>query len=57
VVEYSNEKPFTKGGYSLTIINPTFLDEIRNPKKKSFPYWIIILIVALASIGVYFFLG
>lgn len=56
VVEYNKDKPFTKGGYSLSVVNPTLLDEIQNPKKNSFPYWIIILIIALASIGVYFFL-
>jgi outer membrane protein OmpA-like peptidoglycan-associated protein len=54
VVEFSKEKPFTKGGYSLEIINPTFYEELRNPKKKSFPWWIILLVLAILGILIFF---
>jgi outer membrane protein OmpA-like peptidoglycan-associated protein len=55
VVEYTKEKPFKKGGYSLEVINPVLLDELRNPKKKTFPWWLILLAIFLLGILLYFF--
>lgn len=49
VVEYNKEKPFKKGGYSLEVINPQLLEELRNPK-KTFPWWIAAVILVLGAI-------
>jgi len=56
VVEYEKGMVFNKGGYSLDVINPAFLAELHNPKKKkSFPWWILFLLLVLIG-GVIFFL-
>ena len=50
VVEYQKEKTFKKGGYTLEIINPSLFNTLVNPKKKSFPYWILFIGLLLAGI-------
>jgi outer membrane protein OmpA-like peptidoglycan-associated protein len=56
VVEYQKEKSFKKGGYSLEIINPALLNQLINPKKKSFPYWVLFIGLLLAGILGFFLL-
>lgn len=57
VVDYQKEKAFKKGGYSLEIINPTLYDQLINPKKKSFPYWILLIGLLLVGILVFLFMN
>lgn len=54
VVEYVKEKPFTKGGYSLEVVNPTFFAEMTAPKKHFNLWWILLIgLVLLALVGFY----
>jgi hypothetical protein len=55
VVDFKAEKPFKKGGYTLEVINPTLLDEVKGKSSKPFPWWILI-VVLLLLVGLILFL-
>ena len=53
VVEFNKEKPGKKGGYSLEVINQQLYDDLRNPKSKPFPWWIILIALVLLGLVIY----
>lgn len=58
VVDYKAEKTFTKGGYSLELVNPTLLAAMIAPPKKRFPWWIlVVLLLLLGALLSYFLLA
>jgi hypothetical protein len=52
----AKDQPFTKGGYFLKITQPLLLSKITAKSVKKFPWWIIILTVAIATVILYFVL-
>ena len=48
VVEYTDKKPFGKGGYHLEVVNPDLKEKLANPPSKK---WLWILLAALAAGG------
>jgi hypothetical protein len=55
VTKVEKKVAFNKGDYHLDIINPSLLQAIQSPPKKTIPWWIYILILVLIA-GVLFFL-
>lgn len=55
VVEYQKEKSFKKGGYSLEVINPVLFNSLVNPKKKSY-YWLLLIVLVLVGLLGFFYL-
>ncbi len=54
VVEYVKEKQFTKGGYSLEVVNPIFLAELNTTKKRLNLWWILLIGFVLLALAGYF---
>jgi hypothetical protein len=54
VVDFVKEKPFTKGGYCLEVVNPIFLAALNSPKKNFSFWWILIFGVLLLGLAIYF---
>jgi hypothetical protein len=50
----AKDKPFTKGGYFLKIIQPLLVKKLNAPVKNKFPWWIIVLIAIVAGAVFYF---
>jgi len=55
VTKVEKKVAFNKGDYHLDIVNPSLLQTIQSPPKKTIPWWIYILILVLIA-GVVFFL-
>jgi hypothetical protein len=49
VVSYESKKPFNKGDYHLEIINPGLAEALIHGSKKSFPWWILILLLVIIA--------
>jgi len=48
VVSYESKKPFKKGDYHLEVINPRIVEALHQDK-KSFPWWILILVIVIIT--------
>jgi hypothetical protein len=49
VVSYESKKPFKKGDYHLEVINPDLVEALIHGNKKSFPWWILILLLVIIT--------
>lgn len=56
VTKVDKKVAFNKGEYHLEIINPSLFNVLINPKKKSFPYWILFIGLLLAVVLGFFLL-
>jgi hypothetical protein len=48
VVSYESKQPFKKGDYHLEVINPRIVEALHQDK-KSFPWWILILMIIIIT--------
>ena len=55
VVSYESTKPFKRGEYALTVINPTLMSVLHNPPKRKMPVGVIITML-LVLLGVFGYL-
>lgn len=49
VVSYESKKPFKKGDYHLEVINPRIIETLNQSNKKSFPWWVLILLFIIIT--------
>jgi len=54
VTKVEKKVAFNKGDYHLEIINPPLLNELQQPKKSKFPWWIILAILVMIGAAVFF---
>jgi len=54
VTKVEKKVAFNKGDYHLEIINPPLLNELQQPKKSKFPWWIILAILVMIGAVVFF---
>jgi hypothetical protein len=47
VVSFESKKPFKKGDYHLDVINPGFIEVLNQNDKKTFPWWVVILVLII----------
>jgi hypothetical protein len=54
VTKVEKKVDFNKGDYHLEIINAPLLKELQQPKKSKFPWWLIVVVLALIGAAVFF---
>jgi hypothetical protein len=57
VVSFESKKPFKRGDYHLEIINPTLVKALTETPKKGFPWWILILLLIIATTLTFWYLN
>lgn len=55
VTKVDKKVAFNKGDYHLEIINRPLLEELQQPKKSKFPWWIVIAVAAVIGVAIFFF--
>jgi len=54
VTKVEKKVDFNKGDYHLEIINAPLLKELQQPKKSKFPWWLILVVLAVIGAAVFF---